>query len=350
MQQAGKEFGVRFVLNGSILSSGDKLRITAQLTDTLSGKQLWTETLYHELGDLLANLDGAAGTFGDGIAQVMSVVVNREVERRKSSPTYAELMIRADIMGWDSVKREHLDKMESLFRQAVALEPPDKRGAKLGLAATLAMILGANYITEESAREKAWTEARDLVSRAKAIGPDTWGTNFVTYRYARDHGDPLGARVALETWIAREPTNWYPQTHMGYLLLRTGEPQKALEILTKVNADATRTDPNRPFEFVISSMAGVYMHLGDNDASLKWAIKAAQMFPTRYTYWDLALAYTLIGEDARAREAVANLLQLDPEFKISTHPDKPRPGDSAAFREFWEKKEVPSLRKAGLPE
>ena len=143
VQQAAKEFGVRFVATGSVLNSGAKLRITAQLTDTLSGKQLWTKTLDHELGELVANLDGVAGTFHDDISHEMLVAVNREVERRKSSPTYAELMMRADIMGWDSDKREHLDKMESLFRQAVALEPPDKRSAKLGLAATLALILGA---------------------------------------------------------------------------------------------------------------------------------------------------------------------------------------------------------------
>jgi len=171
--------------------------------------------------------------------------------------------------------------------------------------------------------------------------------------YGRIRGSKfgLGARVALETWMTIDPRNPYTYVNMGDLERRTGDPAKALEMYTKANAEAIRNDPDHPFEVGIAGISIVYMVLGDYDAALKSAIKAAQMFPQKFTYSDLALAYTFNGEDAKAREAVANLLQLDPEIKISTHYYyKPRPGDSAAYREFWEKKVVPALRKAGLPE
>ena len=348
VQQAGKEFGVRFVLNGSIVSSGDKLRISAQVTDTKSGKQVWTKTFDGELGNLLALQDRATDRFGE-VVREMGAVVAREAERRKTSPTVADLMLRVNAMGWDTFTREHLQKQESLLRQALALEPDNPRPV-MGLAVTLTNLVWFGHITEEGAKETAWTEARDLALKAKKTNPDPWLIYYVLYSYAQNHGDPLGARIALETWMAKEPGNLYTYTNMGNLELRTGEPARALEMHTKAYTEANKSDPDHPFEMAIIGMSGIYMRLGDDDAALKWAIKAAQMFPQKWTYSDLALAYALKGEDAKAREAVTNLRQLDPEVKISTHYDKPRPGDSAAYREFWETKEVPALRKAGLPE
>jgi adenylate cyclase len=348
VQQAGKEFGVRFVLNGNILSSGDKLRISAHLTDTQSGKQVWTRTFDGEVGNLLTQ-DQMDERFGANIGQEMMAVVAREIETRQSSPTVADLMLRVNALGWNTFTREHLEKQETLLRQALALEPDNPR-IMLGLAVTLTNLIGFEHITEESAKEKAWTEARDLVLKAKKTRPDSWMTCVVLYSYAINHGDPLGARVALETWMALEPRNLYTYVNMGDLERRTGDPKRALEMYTKANAEAIRNDPDHPFEVGIAGISIVYMVLGDYDAALKSAIKAAQMFPQKFTYSDLALAYTFNGEDAKAREAVANLLRLDPEMKISTHYDKPRKGDSDLYREFWEKKEVPAWRKVGLPE
>jgi len=349
VQQAGKEFGVRFVLTGSVLSSGDMLRISAQLTDTQSDKQVWAKTFDGDFGNLLALQDQVSRGFYFDIGQKMMAAAAREIETRKSSQTVADLMVRVNAMGWDTFTREHLQKQESLLRQALALEPDNPR-PMMGLAVTLTNLVGFLHITEEGAKEAAWTEARDLALKAKKISPDPWLIYYVLYSYAVTHGDPLGARVALETWMTKDPGNLYTYTNMGNLELRTGEPARALEMHTKAYTEGNKSDPDHPFAMAIIGMSGIYMRLGDDDAALKWAIKAAQMFPQKWTYSDLALAYTLKGEDAKARDAVANLLQLDPEVKVSVHYDKPRPGDSAAYREFWEKKEVPALRKAGLPE
>ena len=72
VQQAGKEFGVRFVLTGSILSSGDMLRISAQLTDTQSGKQVWAKTFDGDFGNLLALQDQVSQGFYFDIGQKMA--------------------------------------------------------------------------------------------------------------------------------------------------------------------------------------------------------------------------------------------------------------------------------------
>ena len=54
MQQIGKELGVRFALQGGVQRSGDKIRINAQLADTTTNAQLWSESFDGSQGDLFA--------------------------------------------------------------------------------------------------------------------------------------------------------------------------------------------------------------------------------------------------------------------------------------------------------
>ena len=57
VSQVSEELGVRYVLEGSILKSGDRLRITAQLIDALKGHHLWAETFDRDMTDLFMIMD-----------------------------------------------------------------------------------------------------------------------------------------------------------------------------------------------------------------------------------------------------------------------------------------------------
>ena len=57
VQQVSEELGVRYILEGSVLKSGDKVRITAQLIDALSGGHIWSERFDRDFNDLLNLLD-----------------------------------------------------------------------------------------------------------------------------------------------------------------------------------------------------------------------------------------------------------------------------------------------------
>ena len=57
VQQVSEELGVRYVLEGSVLKSGDKVRITAQLIDAITGGHMWSERYDRDLKDLFSLLD-----------------------------------------------------------------------------------------------------------------------------------------------------------------------------------------------------------------------------------------------------------------------------------------------------
>jgi TolB-like protein len=57
VQQVAEELGVRYVIEGSVKKAGDKIRITAQLIDTLKGHHLWADQYDRNLDDIFAVQD-----------------------------------------------------------------------------------------------------------------------------------------------------------------------------------------------------------------------------------------------------------------------------------------------------
>jgi len=57
MQQVGKELGVKYVLEGSVRKSGDRVRIMVQLIDAQTGHHLWAERYDRDLKDIFALQD-----------------------------------------------------------------------------------------------------------------------------------------------------------------------------------------------------------------------------------------------------------------------------------------------------
>ena len=98
MQQVGKDAGVRFVLQGSVLSSGETVRIGAQLADTQTGAQLWSESSTGELTNLFALQDKVTTAVVNSIGREMVVLAARESETRKSTPKVSDLMLRARLV------------------------------------------------------------------------------------------------------------------------------------------------------------------------------------------------------------------------------------------------------------
>jgi adenylate cyclase len=86
IRQIGRELAVRYVLEGSVRRSGDRLRITAQLIDTATGGHRWAERYERELHDVFAVQDEVARA----IVAILAAHVNRaEVERALLKPPAA---------------------------------------------------------------------------------------------------------------------------------------------------------------------------------------------------------------------------------------------------------------------
>lgn len=345
VQQVGSDFGVRFVLNGSVLSSGEQLRISAQLADAHSGAQLWSETFEGDLSNLFAMQDQVTNRIGNSIGREMVIVAARESETRKSNPKAADLMLRASALRLKPQSLKNWQQIEDLYRQVLVLEPAN--ASAMGALANVVTIEAANFASmlNESSREKKYREGRALALKAKELDPDDPGVYVAIGLYAVAHDDVAGWRRAAETRLALDPKNPSAYNNLAIAFLDAAEPQRAIELLTQ----AIALDPRHPADMVLVNMGAAHFMLGDNDAAIEWCLKAiakAPALPVPYAY--LALSYALQGEDARTRAVLAELRQLQPNFKAA---DLGRPQSSSprAYREYWEKKLLPAASKAGLP-
>jgi len=346
VQQVGKDAGVRFVLQGSVLSSGETVRISAQLADTQTGAQLWSETFAGELTNLFALQDKVTAAVVNSIGREMVVVAARESEMRRSSPKATDLMLRARALNLQPQSLKNHLQTEDWYRQALALEP-NNSDAMLGLARSLTMQafnFGRQLAPDEI--EKKFAEGHGAILKVQELDRDNPGVYGSMALYALTHDDFPGYRRASETWLALEPKNPIAYNYVAAALVQSGEPKRAIQLLTQ----AIDLDPKHPPELVTLGMARAHFTLGDSEGAIEWsqrALEANRKLTDSYAY--LAMAYALKDDEARARATVADLLRADPNFRL-TQFKRPQPSWPAAYKEWFEKKYLPAARKAGLPE
>lgn len=345
-QQVGTDLGVRFVLQGSVQRSGTRIRINAQLADTTSNAQLWSETFEGDQSDLFALQDQVTARIGNSIGREIVIIAAREAETRKSSQKVADLMLRARALNIKSQSRKSHREIQALYREVLALEP-NHSGAMAGMAGSLTIeATNFGYEMDAETRERRYVEGRDFALKAKEFDPNNPGIYAAIGIYARVHGDYAGYRRAAETRVSIDPKSPSAYNNLGSALLDGGEAQRAIEALTQ----AISLDPKHPAYGTFANMAFAHFMLGDIDAAIDWALKSSEIDPAfSHPYALLAMAYTLIEDDAKARAAVADLRRVDPTCNLLQF-YSPQSSSPAAYKEFFENKLVPAWRKAGLPE
>lgn len=138
LQRLGAELGVRFVLQGSVQRVGNTIRINAQLADTATNAQLWTETFQGDQANLFALQDQVTARIGNSIGREMVVVAARERETRDSTPQATDLILRARAAAFKPQSLKNWEQIEGWYRQALELDP-DNTTAMAGLARALAI-------------------------------------------------------------------------------------------------------------------------------------------------------------------------------------------------------------------
>ena len=344
VQQVAKDAAVRFVLDGSVLASGQDVRVTAQLVDSKSGAQLWNETFKGDLSNLFALQDQVTTLVGNSIGERMVIVAARESETRKSAPQVVDLMLRARALNFRPHSIENFRERERLYRDALSQEP-NNINAMVGLASTLA--IHSQWIDgSDLARDKQLTDARDLALSVKAIDPGLRGIELALYLYAQEHNDFDGARRALEAALAKDPKDPSAYGNFALFYRNMGEPQRAIPLLKQALSVYPKGN-----EFIFDNLGLAYLALGNNDAAIEWLLKAANLNTEIWeVYSGLAMAYANKGDKQTAARYVAEYQKRATAqgFKgIESNP--PSPGSPPAFLKYYYEQYVPEWKKAGLP-
>jgi adenylate cyclase len=351
LQQIGKELGVRFVLQGSVQANDEQIRINAQLADTQSNAQLWSESFDGESTNLFALQDQVTRRIANSIGRQIVVIAARDSASRRASARTTDLMLRAIAIGTQPRSLENARKMEALFRQVLAAEP-DNANAMARLSRTLwaqAAVFAGPVLTPEAKIEakKKKAQAYELAFKARELDPNNPLVYFSLARFAGDNGDIQGRRTYLETALALDPKSSEALTNLSVLMNDMFEPQKAMDYA----GQAIRLDPRYPTIYVAMRSLGIgNLYLGKYDEAVDWLRKslAENQADAWWSLAYLALAYGCKGEADKAEPVVAELLRLQPGYSFSATL-KPDAGEPAGYKALYEQKLVPAARIARLP-
>jgi adenylate cyclase len=186
-KQIGRELGVRYVLEGSVQRSGNRMRVTAQLIDAETDSHLWTERFDRDMGDLFVLQNEITSRLANALG---AELIAAEAARPTDTPDVLDYILRGRAALLKPASRDSLAEGVSLFEQALSLDPRSVE-AQTRLADLLAGRV-LNGMTGSAVADLA--RADELIERALAASP----------RYALAHvvkGDAMRAHNRCEEAI-----------------------------------------------------------------------------------------------------------------------------------------------------
>jgi adenylate cyclase len=289
ISEVGRKLGVRYVVEGSVRRSGNRVRVTAQLIDATTGNHVWAERYDRDLEDIFAVQDEVVQAIVATLAQRVSAA---EVERTRRRPVtdlaVYDLILRAQHhMGiWTD---EDYIKARDLLEKAVDLDPNCAQAY-----GTLAWC--SAYLTWfEGESEAPVKVAFDAGKRALNLDPQIVEAHSGLGNAHLLSGEHKQALHHYETAVRLNPNNANAACQLGYCRAMVGDLQEGLNLLRR----AMRLNPYHPDWYRESYGEALYM-TRDYAAAVEAFNRMSDKAP--WTHYYLAACYAQLGRDAEARE------------------------------------------------
>jgi len=227
VKQVGRELGVRYVLEGSMRKAGQKVRITGQLIDAVTGGHLWADRFDGSLEDVFELQDKVASSVAGVIEPTLQAAeIRRSSERPTNDLTAYDIYLRA-LANFPWSGRVQMEKALNLFEQAIARDP--SFAAALGWAAVCHTRRRLDGYAEDP--ETSRLKARSLAEQALALaGGDPGVLANVALVVGDDESAEISSAISLiDRSLALNPSSARAWFISGLLRVLAGEGDKAIE-------------------------------------------------------------------------------------------------------------------------
>ena len=336
IKQVGRELGVRYVLQGSVRRAAEKVRITGQLIDAVSGAHLWADRFEGDLSDIFALQDEVTVKV---VSAIQPKLLQTEIDlaaRRPNNLSAYDLCLRAQHQ--QSWTREGSAESLQLASRALEIDP------RSSFAATLAGGCHLRSVRQGWAADPKSEIAEGFRFLRLALNIDgnaTLALSLLGYATASFSDDYDTAREMVDRAVALNPNSSRIWEQRGMTYLVAGQPEEAIQSFER----RIRLSPFDPLLFsTFAGMGVAFIGLGRFDEAVsaaKKAVRQNRLYP--FAYRCLASALAHLGREAEVKEAVAGLFELDPDFRISVRVTR---GGGGSRLQLY----IDGLRKAGLPE
>jgi adenylate cyclase len=330
IQQVGRELGVRYVLEGSVQRSGDRVRITAQLIDAKNEQHVWAERYDRVLKDIFAIQDDITKRVVSSLQANLTVgEITRAYARGTNSLEAYLKVVKARNIHMRFTKDDNLISRD-LTQEAISIDPGYGEAYVL-LAATY--MLETYFGSDKSPKELM---GQAIGNAKKAVELETVGGHAILGWLYSLIGQIDKALTECKIAVDLAPNSASARTWYGAVLTKAGQYDMAVQELEQ----ALRRDPMAG-TWVLRFLGSAYSlndRHGDAISTLKKAIqKAPKDYLSRLL---LTRAYVFAGRFEEAQAEAAEVLRINPDFSLEKHAKRFKAKDTELT--------IKALRQAGL--
>src|SRR5262245_8817752 len=342
VKQVGRELGVRYVLEGGVRRSADRVRVTGQLIDAATGAHLWADRFDGAREDIFELQDRVTTSVVGAIA---SKLEQAEIERAKRKPPENldayDYYLRGMASHYHSWSKEAIGEALRLYYKAIEIDP-DFASAYGAAARCYIERRSNNWVTD---RCKETAETARLARRAVELGrDDAIALSGCGFRLAQAGHDLDAGAAFIDRALVLNPNlaaAWY---YSGFVRVWLGEPDTAIDHIAR----AMRLSPLDPImRSFRNATAHAHFCAGRYDQASSWAAMVLQENPDSLPSLRIAAASNaLSGRAAEASKICTRLRQVDPALRISNL--RGRVGPYRRSEDIA--RLIDGLRKAGVPD
>jgi len=334
--QIGEELGADYIIEGSVQTAGNSVRINAQLVETRSGGHLWAEKFDGSLDAILQFQDRITQKVVSALEVRFSEGEQVRLWRDEAADARAYEHFLRGRAYYKEYSRAGSARAKPQFQSALEITPRFV-SALVGLART--HIEDATYGWSAS-REGSLAEAKRLLDTALSMNERHAAAHAELAHFLMISGDYEAARKQAQHATSIDPNSAEAQNVTAFIFLCLNLPGEAL----RYARNAIRLNPGAP-EFYLTVMADAYVMLRRYEEALALLKRILARRPS----WIMARASAAICHEAMGRHDEAHkiamdILEMSPSFSVGRwrrcllNPDRADTNESARM-----------LEAAGLP-
>jgi TolB-like protein len=310
VQQAAEQFNANFALTGSLMRSGERIRIISRLIDTRSKADIWTQSYDRKFEDLLeVQQEIARSIVGATLGQVR---LTETLIARKTPDEYLDawgLLQKAYHFWLANFSIEGMMQATACLRRAIELAP-EYAAPHAALAMLLAQQLTTRICPDYDA---VAAEAGELINRAYRLAPNDIDVLENAGVVWQNLGESERAISALRHGIELAPLNLISRGYLAMTLALTRGAAGAYEAkqLLDENFAIAPKHPSVPYWFFFKACAE--QCLGNYAASVVLCTRSLRGQPGWvHNHYLLANAYAILGDMGAARRDIAAATATNP--------------------------------------
>src|SRR5580698_4997241 len=308
VQEVAREFGVDYVLEGSVRKVGDRIRVTVQLIDAETDRHIWAERYDRKLEDIFAIQDEMTCAIAATLPGRVEAATHDRAKRKPTDNMAAyECVLTAKVLHHRSIREDNAEAQHLLDR-ALVLDP-NYAHAHAWKACVLGQMWTCGWCAD---RDATFQQVAAELETALALDDNDSDVHRILAALNLAREDHDKAAYHQERALALNPNYDLVVVQQGELLTWLGRPDEGIDWIKK----AMRLNPYHPERF--------WNHLGRACYCAEKYTEAAEAFsritrPDHTHHAFLAATFAQMGNAVAAAAHAAEVLKRQSKFSVAVY-------------------------------